>query len=86
MVKSVETTKEIENHLTASGKMKKRSVIINNFIGGLAWGVGTVLGATVVISILFGVLRGLDFVIPGFSQFIDQAQEQRSPKSYSNTK
>jgi hypothetical protein len=81
MVKSVETTKEIETHLTASGRMKKRQVIINNFIGGLAWGVGTVLGATVIISILFGILRGVDFFIPGFSQFIDQAEEQRAPKS-----
>jgi hypothetical protein len=72
-------TPTIETHLTASGKMRKRQVIINNFLGGLAWGVGTVLGATVVISLLFTLLRNFDFIIPGFSQFIDQAQEERIP-------
>ncbi len=72
-------TEEIERHLTASGKMKKRQVIVNNFLGGLAWGVGTVLGATVVISILFALLRNVEFIIPGFSQYIDQISEQRTP-------
>jgi hypothetical protein len=72
-------TPEIETHLTASGKMKKRQVLINNFLGGLAWGVGTVLGATIVISILFSLLRNVEFFIPGVSQFIDQANDQRLP-------
>lgn len=72
-------TPEIEKHLTASGNMKKRQVIINNFLGGLAWGVGTVLGATIVISILFSLLRNVEFFIPGVSQFIDQVNEQRAP-------
>ncbi len=72
-------TPEIETHLTASANMKKRQILVNNFLGGVAWGVGTVLGATVIISILFGVLRNFDFFIPGISQAIDQVQEQRIP-------
>lgn len=30
-------------------KSKKR-IIINNFIGGIAWGVGSVIGATIIIG------------------------------------
>ncbi len=63
--------------------MKKRQVIVNNFLGGLAWGVGSVLGATIVISIAFGLLKNFDFFIPGISQLIDQAQEQRVPRHIS---
>ena len=73
-------TPQIESHLTAGGRMKRRTIIVNNFLGGLAWGVGSVLGATIVISVLFGVLRNFDFFIPGLSGLIDQAQEQRSVK------
>ena len=73
-------TPEIEDHLTAGGKMKRRSIFVNNFIGGLAWGVGSVVGATIVISILFGFLRNFDFFIPGLSGYIDEVQEQRVRK------
>ena len=67
----------IDHHLTAFGKMKKRNIIINNFIGGLAWGVGSVIGATIVISILIGVLRNFNF-IPGVQQLIDDASSSRT--------
>lgn len=55
-------TKEIENHLTAHSRIKKKDVIIANFLGGLAWGFGTVVGATVVVALLLALLRALGYV------------------------
>jgi hypothetical protein len=56
----------IVSHLTAGGYLKKRKILVNNFIGGLAWGVGSVLGATVVVAILIAILRFFNF-IPGIT-------------------
>jgi hypothetical protein len=36
--------------------LTRREVIVNNFLGGLAWGLGTVLGATVIVGILVWIL------------------------------
>ncbi|KKS14251.1 hypothetical protein A2617_00975 [Candidatus Daviesbacteria bacterium RIFOXYD1_FULL_41_10] len=49
----------VENHLTASANMKKKDIMIGNFLGGLAWGVGSVIGASVIVGILFYILKGL---------------------------
>jgi hypothetical protein len=37
-------------------------VILNNFLGGLAWGVGTVLGATVIIALIILLLSKLSAI------------------------
>lgn len=55
-------TKEIEKHLTANSWVKKRQVMLANFLGGLAWGFGTVVGATLVVALLLGLLKILGFV------------------------
>ena len=52
---------EIDNHLTANTKMKRKDIMIGNFLGGLSWGFGTVIGATIVVAILVGVLRTAKF-------------------------
>lgn len=49
---------------------KKRHIIIANFLGGLAWGLGTVIGATIIAAILISVLRFFNF-IPGLSQILE---------------
>jgi hypothetical protein len=49
-------TKQMHQHQTAHGHVRKRDVMLNNFLGGLAWGLGTVIGATVVVAILLSVL------------------------------
>ena len=52
-------------------------IIINNFFGGLAWGVGTVLGATVIVGLIVLVLSKLNSVpIIGdfFSGILQQIQ------------
>ncbi|MBI2020719.1 hypothetical protein HYS94_04905 [Candidatus Daviesbacteria bacterium] len=51
-------TKQIENHLSANMNMRKRNIMMANFLGGLAWGFGTVVGASVVVAII-GYILGL---------------------------
>ena len=56
-------------------------VILNNFLGGLAWGFGTVLGATVVVALVLFVLSKLDTVpIIGdfFSNILQEIQTQNT--------
>lgn len=54
--------------------MKKRIIIVNNFLGGLAWGLGSVIGATVIVAILIGLLRSVNF-IPGLGDLTSQIME-----------
>jgi hypothetical protein len=35
-------------------------MLLNNFLGGLSWGFGTVLGATVVVGLVVIILTKLD--------------------------
>ncbi|MEX0616762.1 MAG: DUF5665 domain-containing protein [Candidatus Woykebacteria bacterium] len=37
-------------------------IMINNFLGGLAWGFGTVLGATIIAALVLFVLSKLNTV------------------------
>ncbi len=37
-----------------------RKMMLNNFLGGLAWGLGTVLGATLVVGSLLWFFSKLD--------------------------
>lgn len=67
-------TPQIEAHLTAYGKMKKKDIIINNFLGGLAWGLGSVIGATLVVAILVGFLKSINFV-PIIGDFTHQVMQ-----------
>lgn len=55
----MEVTKEIRDHLTAKMEISKKNIIIGNFLGGLAWGVGTVIGASVVVAIIGAILNNL---------------------------
>lgn len=52
-------TPQIESHLNAGAHMKKRDIIIGNFLGGLAWGFGTVVGASLVVAIIVYALKGV---------------------------
>jgi hypothetical protein len=38
--------------LTANQGVRKRDVLMANFIGGIAWGLGSVIGATIIVAIL----------------------------------
>lgn len=52
-------------------------VILNNFLGGLAWGFGTVLGATVVVGlvvIIISKLGGVPLIGSFFSDILQSFQ------------
>ena len=49
-------TPEIRNHLSANSHLSKRRIIINNFFGGLSWGLGSALGATIILAGLIKIL------------------------------
>ncbi len=42
--------------LTANQGVRKREVLLANFLGGIAWGLGSVIGATIIVAILVWVL------------------------------
>jgi hypothetical protein len=77
----MQTTETIKNHLTAGAYMKKRDIFMGNLIGGVAWGVGSVLGATIVVAIIISLLRTINFV-PVIGSFVggvlDQVEEQKN--------
>ncbi|MDO8573128.1 MAG: DUF5665 domain-containing protein [Candidatus Daviesbacteria bacterium] len=64
-------TPQIEKHLKANMNMRKRNIMLANFLGGLAWGLGTVIGATIIAALLISILRFFNF-IPGLDQIINQ--------------
>jgi hypothetical protein len=66
-------TKEIHQHLTTNYYLSKKQIMVNNFIGGLCWGLGTVIGATIVVAILFSTLEFFNFV-PGIDQLLNSPQ------------
>lgn len=64
-------TRQIDKHLSANLTHRKREIMVANFLGGLAWGLGTVIGATVIVAILFAVLSPLNF-LPGIESILEQ--------------
>lgn len=55
----MEATPQIEQHLTANMNISKKDIIIGNFLGGISWGAGSVVGAILVVAILGYVLQAL---------------------------
>lgn len=60
----MEATHQIESHLRANMNMSKKDIMVGNFLGGLAWGLGTVVGATLVVAILIYSLKALGIFEP----------------------
>lgn len=69
-------TPQIERHLKANMTMRKRNIMLANFLGGLAWGLGTVIGATIVAAVVFSILRSFNFV-PGLDQITNQLPQNK---------
>lgn len=57
-------THQIETHLKANMNLSKKEIMISNFLGGLAWGLGTVVGATLVAAILIYSLKAVGVFEP----------------------
>lgn len=73
----METTPQIDNHLKANMNMSKKDIIVGNFLGGIAWGFGTVIGAGVVVAIIGAILGhlGIFNFLSGLSNQLPQAQQ-----------
>ncbi len=57
-------------------------VMINNFLGGLAWGFGTVLGATLIVALVIILLTHLDsapFIGDFFRNILNTIQSPANP-------
>lgn len=50
-------------------------LMLNNFLGGIAWGFGVVLGGTLVVAIVLFLLSKLD-TVPLIGDFIGRIMDQ----------
>lgn len=55
----MQTSEQVERHLTANMNISKKDIIIGNFLGGLAWGFGSVVGVALVAAIAGIALNAL---------------------------
>lgn len=70
-------TEEIDKHLSANMNLSKKQIMLANFLGGLSWGVGSVIGASVIIAIVGTILSqmGVFSVIGGFFEQLNALKE-----------
>lgn len=48
-----------------------KDIILNNFLGGIAWGLGATVGVSIVIAILSLILKNINLV-PFIGNFVSQ--------------
>lgn len=48
--------------LTHTKVFSKRSVIMRSFVGGIAWGVGSVIGATLIVALFLTFLHSIGWI------------------------
>jgi len=48
-----------------------KDIIFNNFVGGIAWGLGATVGVSIVIAILSLILKNINLV-PFVGNFVSQ--------------
>ncbi len=52
-------------------KRSFKDIIFNNFVGGIAWGLGATVGVSIVIAILGLILKNVNLV-PFVGNFVSQ--------------
>lgn len=52
-------------------KRSFKDIIFNNFVGGIAWGLGATVGVSIIIAILSLILRNINLV-PFVGNFVSQ--------------
>ncbi len=52
----------IEKYQEVNKRINKKEIFLNNFLGGLAWGLGSVVGATIVVALLISLLKFVNFI------------------------
>lgn len=73
-------TPEINHHLSANAHMRRKDIMLGNFLGGLAWGFGSVVGATIVVAILLGTLTLVGY-LPVIGGLSNEAAHSLTPKT-----
>lgn len=58
-----------ENHHNVTHSRKE--IIVNNFLGGIAWGIGSAIGATILITVLGLLISRLDY-IPAIGDIVSE--------------
>ena len=64
----------------AKVSLSRCSLVANNFFGGLAWGFGSALGATVVFALVvwvLGILGAVPFIGDVVNSILDQIDPTR---------
>jgi len=59
--------------------LSKRKIMVNNFLGGLAWGFGTVLGASILAALVILILSRLG-TVPLIGHFIARILSEVQPQ------
>lgn len=54
-----------------SVKRSFKDIIFNNFVGGIAWGLGATVGVSIIIAVLSLILRNINLV-PFIGNFVSQ--------------
>ncbi len=69
----------MQPHEKVTRPVSKKQMILNNFIGGLFWGLGTAFGAILFIAVLGFIVSKSDFIpiIGSFIAEIDQNTKQK---------
>ncbi len=56
-------------------ELRKRHIIINNFIGGIAWGLGATIGLAIILTIIGFIVSKID-LIPIIGKVISDGFDQ----------
>jgi hypothetical protein len=63
----------------------KRQIMLNNFLGGISWSLGTTIGFTIILMILGYILSQVD-VVPLLGEFLSDVMksslQQTQPKLF----
>lgn len=59
----------MQPHERVHGKIKQ--IVVNNFIGGISWGLGATVGASIILA-LFGIILSKVNLIPIIGDFVLQ--------------
>lgn len=59
----------MQPHEKIHGKIKQ--IVVNNFIGGISWGLGATVGASIVLAV-FGIIFSKINLIPVVGDFVSQ--------------
>lgn len=61
-------------------KSSRKEILVNNFLGGVAWAIGTTFGLSVVVALVSLLLTQIE-VIPIVGEFVLQVSEFISEQS-----